>query len=216
MVSINNMRHQRYICGLINYWIFLQTLVEGNNTTICDVANIPQCILCGYCKSPKNETQNICHQPAILNYFNKNPQHEMKHECYGYGDHADFLYSGLKISHISVLPPDTIAEDSRTCYFNISHYNASHSNPSYMDTACVEFGSGKNELLSKHQLWKVRHRMHRKFHSFQYDVTATKGEIISNLKFWSVTFDNSTKLEFIAETYNVFHLIRITRFENII
>lgn len=187
------MRHHRYLCGLINYWIFLQTLVEGNNTTSCDVANIPQCTLCGYCASPKDETQVICHQPDILSYFNQNPQHRIKQECYEYGDHADFLYSGLKSSHISILPPGTTAEDSKACYFNIYYFNASHSNPRYMDTACVEFGSGENKLLSKHQLWIVKHRMYRNMESFKYDVRATEGEIASISKFRSATFNHSNR-----------------------
>ena len=75
-----------------------------------------------------------------------------------------------------------------------------------MDTACVEFGSGENELLSKNQLWTVKHRMHRKFHQLKYDVKATKGEIILSSKFWFVTFNLSNRLVLKKKIYNVFSL----------
>ena len=177
MVYVNKMKSQYFFGTVFKVWIYYQTYIclsTARNTTICDVNGIPQCILCAYCKNPTNKTERFCHQPAVSKYFEENKG--SVDECYEYGDHADFIHSGSQQSHISIIPPSEITGAPRMCYFNITLYSASQTQPRYFDTACVEYGSGEHEILSKNQLWKVKHRLYSSIHRFQYNVVATTGE----------------------------------------
>ena len=177
------MRSQNFFRTVFRTLLFYQTYIcvsTARNTTICDINDIPQCILCAYCENPTNKTKRFCHQPAVSKYFDENPSLSLKQDCYEYGDHADFF---LQRSHISILPPDEIKEGPRMCYFNISFYNASQTQSQYFDTACVEYGSGKHVTLSKNKSWKVNHRWSKKWpknERLKYDVEATKGEQLSD------------------------------------
>ena len=175
------MRSFMHIYAFFKYWIWYQTfvcLLEAKNVTICDTIDIQQCILCANCENPSNETQKLCRQPTVTKFFEENPQYSIKDECYEYGAHADFIHGKSKSSHISILPPHSLTNGSKRCYFNIYHYNATQTEPTYLDTACVEYGSGQHEILSKHKLWKVEHRLAFGAQSFKYDIEATKGKLL--------------------------------------
>ena len=186
------MRNKNILCVFFNYWIFLQNRLcfsDANNNTICDVDNIEQCVLCAYCESYDSyETKKVCNQPAVTKYFEDKPDLRIDEECYGYGDHADFIHSGSKssFSSISILPPAATDDgEIRMCYFNISYYNTLEPDPKYNDTACVEYGSTEHNIQSKHQTWKVKHKKivawGRTTKAFKYQVTAAKGKISGKL-----------------------------------
>ena len=171
------MRSQKYFGTVFKIWICFQNYIcvsKARTTTTCDTNAIPQCILCAYCKNPTNKTEKFCHQPVVSKYFEENPSPSLEYACYEYGDHADFIQAQYQRSHISIIPPDEITEGPRKCYFNITLYNASQTQPQYIDTACVDYRSRESEILSKNKLWKIKKK---KYEKFKYDVEATKGEM---------------------------------------
>ena len=172
------MKSQNFFGTVFKTLLYYQTYIcvsTARNIAACDTNDIPQCMLCAYCKNSTNKTERLCNQPVVSKYFDENPSLNQKHECYEYGDHADFIHSQYQRSHISIIPPDEVTTGPRKCYFNITLHNASQTQPQYFDTACVEYGNEEHEILSKNRLWKVKKR---KYERFKYNVEATRGEMM--------------------------------------